>query len=54
VLRLAERLGAVRRGPAPEAFALEVQHDEPPDVGLVFDDEDVLGQRYPRQARKFA
>src|SRR5881628_1552948 len=45
VLRLAERLGAVRRGPAPEAFALEVQHDEPPDVGLVFDDENVLGQR---------
>src|SRR2546425_983668 len=37
-----------------EAFALEVQHDEPPDVGLVFDDENVLGQRYPRQARKFA
>src|SRR5947199_359339 len=45
VAAAAERLGAVRRGPAPEAFALEVQHDEPPDVGLVFDDENVLGQR---------
>src|SRR5256885_12153127 len=41
--RLAQRLRAALGGPAAEALAGEVQHDQVADVGLVFDDEDLGG-----------
>jgi len=46
-LHLAQRLHAVRRRPAAEAVARQMEHDEVPDVALVLHDED-FGSRHAR------